>query len=211
MENLLSPIQRSITQELITLALSNSSASFSKMAGEHVEIDDCQIKEFGTEDLTKILTNDSGNINILSTEIIGDLQGKTFLLFNEENTKKVVKIFTNKDVADSNKLNELETAVLLELDNIITAAMVTQLSNILEIKAYGDVPNIKNHNLSESLAYFSKEVKHYDIILKVKAKFHSEKSNISPIFLCFFKNEFIQAIKAIASNPEKIKTFKSIS
>lgn len=38
---------------------------------------------------------------------------------------------------EGENLNGLKAALLLELDNIVTAAMVTQLSNFLDLFIYG--------------------------------------------------------------------------
>jgi chemotaxis protein CheY-P-specific phosphatase CheC len=194
---LLSSYELDITKELMSIALANAADSFSKMANEKVMIRDYDLQILEkTQWNPELLNSNDTDWYVLTTDVIGKLTGKSYLLLNQNDAQKIFRIFTPSQAeTQSGDLTELQEAVLLELDNIITAAMVTQLSNFLSLATYGDIPNLKYLTRTGTLNYLNSDVKHYDVIINVRARFQSYETNMSPTFICFFKSEFLAAIK----------------
>ena len=95
-------------------------------------------------------------------------------------------------------MSEFQEAILLEVDNILSAAMVTQLSNFLDLFVYGDVPNLKCLNKEQLVEILRNDHDmYYEVALNLKAKLETSKSNVSPIFIWFFKNDFVDAVKNV--------------
>jgi chemotaxis protein CheY-P-specific phosphatase CheC len=80
--------------------------------------------------------NFSGSYLLLTTEIFGEVVGKNYLFLS----KKDVEIFTS--AMPSTNDTELREEFIKELDNILSAAVITKLSNALNKRMYGNVPQL---------------------------------------------------------------------
>ncbi|MES2731562.1 MAG: hypothetical protein V4714_07430 [Bacteroidota bacterium] len=208
--SLLSSYELDITKELMSIALANAADSFSKMANERVLIRDydLQILEKTHWDNQLLNANDT-DWYVLTTDVIGKLAGKSYLLLNHSDAEKIFHIFTPSQAEiQLGQLTVLQEAVLLELDNIVTAAMVTQLSNFLSLTIYGDVPNLRYLNRDLTLNYLKSNVEQYDVIINVRARFQSYETNMSPSFICFFKSEFLVAIQQMIAARSHLSLLK---
>jgi chemotaxis protein CheY-P-specific phosphatase CheC len=83
------------------------------------------------------LTNPSDSPLLVTTEIFGDVIGKSYLLLTQEE----IDTLTQRSFSGKSQPDEIKTAFIKELDNILSAAVISKLSNFLGVKMYGDVPN----------------------------------------------------------------------
>jgi chemotaxis protein CheY-P-specific phosphatase CheC len=190
-----------VTKELLNIALANAADAFSKMANERVLFNGYDLTILKKNDLDVLLTEvvDQG-LYVLTTEVKGKLQGICYLIFDKKDAEGVFPIFApnHHEIAADGTLGEFQQAILMEVDNILSAAMVTQLSNFLELFVYGDVPNYKFINKDELLNILKNDHDmYYEVALNLKAKLETSKSNVSPLFIWFFKNDFVDAVKNI--------------
>ncbi len=77
-----------------------------------------------------------GSDQLLTTEVFGELTGKSYLLIPETDYAILTKTIPESD----NPQVSLKDEFAKELDNILSAAVITELSNQLKLKVYGDVP-----------------------------------------------------------------------
>lgn len=70
---------------------------------------------------------------VITTEMFGDLRGKSYLMLSDED----IEILSGHL---SLKSPTLKTEFLKELDNILSAAVITKFSNEFTAKVYGDIP-----------------------------------------------------------------------
>lgn len=132
-----------------------AAASFSKLINKTVRITNSHyiIAHDGTD--LSCISEEAGDLYILVTQIIGDIPGKSFLVFNQEESKE---IFATLNMSSKN--HELNEAFLLEIDNIISASVISNLSNALNIEIYGDVPKLLKVHSSEFQKVMLEEAKH---------------------------------------------------
>lgn len=207
--SLLNAYELDITKELLSIALANAADSFSKMANEKVLIREYNLSVLKKEELANAFINEHDpDWYVLTTDIVGKLEGKSYLLFNQVDADKIFDMFTPGQISKPGQLSELQEGILLELDNIITASMVTQLSNFLSLATHGDVPNLKHLSRQDVLAYFKQDVEDFDVILNIRARFQSYQSNMKPSFVCFFKSEFLLAIKHMIATDKHLSLLK---
>jgi chemotaxis protein CheY-P-specific phosphatase CheC len=207
---ILTPYEFDITRELISIALANAADSFSKMANEKILIEQYRLEILEKTQVDKLLDGTADDyFYVLTTEIKGKLTGKSYLLFNPADARKVFRLFTpGHETLDGGNLNDFQQAILLELDNIISAAMVTQLSNFLGLFTYGDVPRLEYLATGQVHENFRRDVRNYDVILSVHARLQSYKTNMSPTFTCFFTREFISAVKLLVETRKHLSLLK---
>jgi len=116
---------------------SKAAASFSRLVNRQVRIINSQSVLIRHEDDFSCISEEQGDLYVLITQIIGDVTGKSFLIFNEEESNEIFSLM--KMPAANTALHE---AFLMELDNIISASVISEISNKLEVDVYGDVPQL---------------------------------------------------------------------
>ena len=76
----------------------------------------------------------------VQSDIRGDFNGTTLMFFSGQHVQRLSRVCLRLTTDESTQLNELQESLLLEISNIITGALVTQLANILKAKIYGAPP-----------------------------------------------------------------------
>jgi chemotaxis protein CheY-P-specific phosphatase CheC len=206
----LSEYELDITKELISIALANAADAFSKMAGEKVLVHQFDLT-IGTPEAKAVLPEGfDASLHVLTTEVKGNLEGKSYLVFNQSDTKRICKVFApGQPVYTGEGLGELEEALLLELDNILSAAVITQLSNFLDTFIYGGVPGLRTLSQAEAVSRFGAETEHFDVVFHIHARFKSYRTNLQPSFIWYFKSEFLAAIRTLVQNKQQMSLLKS--
>lgn len=190
-----------VTKELLNISLANAADAFSKMANERVLFNGFDLELLKEKDIDSMLAEVAEQgLYVLTTEVKGKLQGISYLIFDAKDAEGIFPIFAPNaaTVAEDGVLTEFQQAILMEVDNILAAAMVTQLSNFLELMVYGDVPNFKFINKEQLAALLRNDHElYYEVALNLKSKLETSNSKISPIFIWFFKNDFVEAVKNV--------------
>ena len=146
---------------------------------------------------------------LLTTEIRGELKGKAYLFFNEEEAEKVV----STNLPDSIKNDPVQKAAmteafLLEIDNIITASVITQFSNMFQRKVYGDVPSLNILPGNEINSFLSSNHKKGMNLIYFNAQFITGSLEINPEFIWLMDDSFYAEIKKIMSDEKKMELFQ---
>lgn len=118
---------------------SNAVASLSKLTNDKIYFNNFQ---YGFQKLESKLfpnpstVNRSGGSLLITTEIFGDVTGKSYLFLSE----KEFELLT-AGIPESRDPNvNLKEEFSKEVDNILSASVITRLSNELNLKMYGDIP-----------------------------------------------------------------------
>jgi len=136
---------------LLVEGYKRAAASFSQMISHPVRINGANIR-LTTDiiDFEKSLRS-RDHKTIIQTKIIGELSGDSYLMLTAEEIDVICNL-SRKAFGGVSVPDEL---VLSEIDNILSAAVITEISNVLKIRIYGDVPrhlstndpNLKLHNI----------------------------------------------------------------
>jgi chemotaxis protein CheY-P-specific phosphatase CheC len=118
---------------------SNAASSLSKMMNDQIDFNNFQ---FGFQRLGSSLFPGAFRINqhagslLITTEIFGDVTGKSYLFLSDKEFEFLTAgIPESKDPAIN-----LKEEFTKEVDNILSASVITRLSNELKLKMYGDIP-----------------------------------------------------------------------
>lgn len=80
---------------------------------------------------------------VLSTQIMGEIEGQCCLVLNFQEANYLAEsAFGWQRPGGQTLISDMDKSFLLELDNIITAAFITQLSSKLNMTMYGGVPKL---------------------------------------------------------------------
>lgn len=110
--------------------------SFARLLGKEVQVTSTKSFLIRHQDEFSFMSEEVGNLYVLITEVVGDLYGKSYLVFNEAESDDMYRLMSKN--APHNET--MKDAILKEIDNIISASVVSELSNALKVNIYGDVP-----------------------------------------------------------------------
>ncbi|MGK7390909.1 MAG: chemotaxis protein CheC [Candidatus Cyclobacteriaceae bacterium M2_1C_046] len=130
-------LEKDILTEIFNISLAKAADSFAKISNEEILINVPHITFMKEETALSSLIQDQNIFAIVQSEIKGDIYGQTLLLFSQRQIIELVNVALKTDVKDS----VLQNSLILEISNILTGTLVTQLANILKLNIYGSVPN----------------------------------------------------------------------
>ena len=130
------------------------------------------------------------------TKVIGELKGVCCLIFSEEEADQLRNTALPPEVLNSPEMMaEMSDGIMLEVDNIISASVITQFSNMLKVKIYGGVPELRKVNSTELESYLQEEINNEMYLVSFKTKFKSSHVSFAPEFIWLFDNTFVESIK----------------
>ncbi|MDO1451261.1 hypothetical protein Q0590_33615 [Rhodocytophaga aerolata] len=206
MQKILTNYEFEVAKKLLHLALDNAAAAFSKMAMDQVLVKNFDIYILEKDSFAKTINPQSErSYFILTTEMKGDLSAKSYLIFDQLDISKINKLFLNQDTHSINgELTPLQQSILLELDNIISASMITQIANLLNVFVYGDVPYLDYLSKNDMLKIFHQDSLVHNPALSMQAKFQLSNTQIASSFLWFFTTDFLFSIKKLVNQKQHV-------
>lgn len=123
-------------EQAFNSGFANAAASLSKMTKENMA---GKCVRSGTyipgEDWHELLPRHSQSF-VITTDIFGDVTGKSYLFLSPRD----VDTLTSQIRDTGSHHEQFREEYLKELDNILSASVITKLSNELGIRLFGDVP-----------------------------------------------------------------------
>lgn len=191
-------------QQIIIEALENGTRAMGMMVGPakltavdfYISKKDKEIQYLDTADLM---------VHLLRTEVVGEFKGASFLALKTIDVYKIHERCLPKSVfeSDNPKNRALKGAVLLELDNIVSAAVVTVLANSIDASLYGDVPKLKvtsGHKVNE---YLTSEFTKFNDAINVKATIQVDEADMTLSFIWIMEGAFYEAITSEGQTVEE--------
>jgi chemotaxis protein CheY-P-specific phosphatase CheC len=138
--------------------------------------------------------------HLLTTDLVGEVEGFCCLIFSKEEAHLLQNSALPPEVLNDEAMAApMREAILLEVDNIIAAAVITQFSNLLKRKMHGDVPKLRCLNEAELHEFVQERIDEGIHVLTFKAELKADDASFSPAFLWFMKEPFIRDIKQLSS------------
>lgn len=182
--------QLDFASKLIHEAFENSAKAFSLFINKKVSIGNIEVKPPHPFYETK--KDDHTIIFSLLSELKGEIKGKCYLIFTESDANALFSLCL-KDAALENE--NMQNAILLELDNILTAAVVTIISNKLKTQSYAYVPSITKTTHKELLQNINIDQKEDNLIFDFLARFQMNEVEIKSEFIWVLEPKFAEIIK----------------
>ena len=128
------PTKEEFVIQVLTNGLARASAAFSQIINKKVEIflNPPAIQENNNSD-SKV---EGEFIYVITTQLIGSIAGKSFLLLPQIMFTEIANTIGSKHS------QEVKDGFIMEIDNIISATVISSLSNEFEKQVYGDVPKL---------------------------------------------------------------------
>jgi hypothetical protein len=123
---------------------------------------------------------------ILHSDIIGQLSGKSYFMLDQAEADLLFrKNFAVQEGKAPDKA--MFDGFLLELDNIITASVVTEFANKLRVKVYGGVPHIFYMSTADKAPLTLPEPPPY--FINFSCRYKMEGVEFSPVFFWVIDSE----------------------
>jgi len=208
MNHIFNKLELDLATEAINIGLAKAADSLSFFTREKVVIrsKDLIISEIKEE---KLYTKSSDPLTVLSTQIKGGMKGYCYLIFTQKEIEHLFQLSLPKSVLDNKEqMVEMGKAILMEVDNIITAAVVTQFSNLFKTDMHGYVPEHFSGNKQEVDSYIRGHTNEGNLILHFNTPLISGVQSIAPEFLWCMDDTFIQAVKKFVQEDDNFNKLK---
>ena len=192
----LNHIETDVAKEIINIGLSKAADSLSFFSQQKVIIRSSELVFKSIADAKKLSNKEGDKIHVLTTDIVGELAGVCYLVFSEQEVDKLLKISLPASILeDEAQKLEMSDAILKEADNIISASVITQFSNLLNFNIHGGIPYMDIMPEEKVLSFMIERASGSEYFLQISAKFYAEEVDFSPEFVWFLDNKFIEGIK----------------
>jgi len=186
--------QQKYIAQLMSRGLEKAADSFSRFINRKMLLAQSNTILIEPNKTSPYVSDEKGNLTLLTTDIIGEVSGRSYLILSDREREEICYA-----VSPQLRLRaEIEEAMLLEIDNIISASVIGQLANELNIEVYGDVPSlqyVKAENVQNALSCGTKHESPSGIILCNATFVLSDHHQIHPQFIWKFSTKIFDQIK----------------
>lgn len=205
----LNHIETDVAKEIINIGLGKAADSLSFFSQQKVIIRSSELILKNTTEAKNLTKKEGANIHVLTTDIVGDLKGVCFLIFNEKEVNKLLKISLPASILeDEEQKLVMSDAILKEADNIISASVITQFSNLLKFNIHGGIPELDIMEEDKVMPFLLSRATDSKYFLQISAQFHTEEVDFSPEFVWFLDTKFIEGIKKFVKEEKYLDKLK---
>jgi chemotaxis protein CheC len=201
MELQVTDLEKDIIKEILNIGLARAADSFAVIAKDVVllKVPDLQLTD--PKEILKLVSDYKNTHVIIQSDIKGDFNGSTLMLFSDAQIERLSEVCLNIKMAYEGELNDMQESLLLEISNIITGALVTQLANILKSNIYGSPPVAPKGDIAESLKDI---LAHHPLFQPMVFTVLTQFTNFTkvvelPLMIFFDTNTFIKILDIIRS------------
>ncbi|AYA38821.1 hypothetical protein D3Y59_05935 [Hymenobacter oligotrophus] len=192
-------LERDIIREILNIGLARAADSFAAIAQEKVLLEVPSLELVKPRDILKMVNKYQAQHVVVQSDIKGDFNGTTLMFFSGQHVQRLSRVCLRQTVAETLNLSEMQESLLLEISNIITGALVTQLANILKAKIYGAPPRAPKGDLAHALDnLLLSHPQMQPLIFSVITQFSDQNSNVElPLMLFFDRLTFDKILSII--------------
>lgn len=192
-------MERDVVREILNIGLARAADSFAIIAQEKVllEVPSLDLMP-GNGILDMVREIQKTNVPILS-DIRGDFNGTTLMFFSGQHVQRLSKVCLRMNTSASISIDEMQESLLLEISNIITGALVTQLANILKAQIYGAPPSAPRGDMASALHnLLETQPQVQPMIFSVITQFSDKENSVElPLMLFFDRPTFVKILEII--------------
>ena len=193
-------LERDIIREILNIGLARAADSFAVIAQERVLLEVPNIDLLMSDDILHRVRDYQTSHVPIQSDIRGDFNGTTLMFFSGQHVQRLSRVCLRMQTTESLELNELQESLLLEISNIITGALVTQLANILKANIYGAPPIAPKGDIAENLQSLLPEQQLQPLIFSVITQFSDRDNTVElPLMLFFDRVTFGKILEIIRS------------
>ena len=193
-------LERDIIREILNIGLARAADSFAIIAQERVLLEVPNIDLLMSDDILRRVREYQARHFPIQSDIRGDFNGTTLMFFSGQHIQWLSRVCLRMQTDESLVLNELQESLLLEISNIITGALVTQLANILKANIYGAPPLAPRGDIADHMQNLMPEEMLQPLIFSVITQFSDKDNTVElPLMLFFDRVTFQKILEIIRS------------
>jgi len=193
-------LERDIIREILNIGLARAADSFAIVAQERVLLEVPNIDLLMSDDILRRVREYQSQHVPIQSDIRGDFNGTTLMFFSGQHIQRLSRVCLRMQTDESIVLNELQESLLLEISNIITGALVTQLANILKANIYGAPPVAPRGDIADHMQNLMPEEMLQPLIFSVITQFSDKDNTVElPLMLFFDRVTFQKILEIIRS------------
>lgn len=198
MELHVTELEKDIIKEILNIGLARAADSFATVARDQVLLKVPDLQLIQLQDLVQMVQKYQGSHTLIQSDIKGDFNGTTLMLFSAEHIDKLTEVCLGDNFRFDGFLSEMQQSLLLEISNIITGALVTQLANILKTNLYGSPPVAPQGSMADSLRNILVDHPLFQpLIFTVMTEFTNKSKQLEMPLLLFFDTETFMKVLVI--------------
>ena len=143
-------LERDFIREMVNIGLAKAADSFAVIARDKVMVSVPEVQIMDPRDVSSVLPENDRTDTVVQSDVKGEVNGKTFILFDEKEAARLAEICIGKEEDYKGNYAAMKRSLLLETSNILTGAIITQLANILKLHIYGSAPVVVPFALRKS-------------------------------------------------------------
>ena len=188
-----------VASKLIFDGLSMAKSSMEQILQSPITIQEIQYGDAQKDVVDCFYTGNVEKVHLIKTDLIGEIKGVSYLIFSETEVSKICKSCLPPSILenDTPEGQMMILGFLSEIDNMVSAAVITEFSNFLGLDIYGGVPSMEVMDSVEVDDTLKNRVTELDSIIHFKAIFHGKELDIAPDFVWILQNEFVDRIKNV--------------
>lgn len=129
--------------EVATIGAGHAATALSQMTDRTIMISVPQVRRFRGGNVPPFLSAFGDHIAVVSMRMLGDLTGRSMLVFGEEDASRLCDLILRRPIGEPGVLGELEQSGLREVGNILCSAYLTALSNLMGMMLMPSVPSLR--------------------------------------------------------------------
>lgn len=199
MIDLLTSEEQHFANKLMSLALANSAAAFAQMANIEIKLQSAEVQIKPIDEDIKPSFSTEEKLYALTSQVIGDVPAHSYLILKPADAAKLSMLCLPPNMQNN---IEMQQALQIEIANILTASVVTQLSNFFKVKIFGYVPEFRKLTKKEVRQAIESEMDQETVSFFLKTSFITPNLQIEPDFIWTFNQIFVELVKGTAKSDE---------
>lgn len=202
-------IELDVAKEVVNIGLSRAADSFSSILKQKALFLDHRVCIEKIIELNHMINKQDTDLYSLITEIRGQMNGVCFLLFTQEEADLLKRACLPESMHSPEHMKEMGDALLLEIDNMISAAVVTEFANVMDLMIYGDVPQLHQLSRDATLEKINSYSTEYEYYISFKAKLETENNVLlEPEFVWLLGKDFANEVKKLTTKSNILDLLK---
>lgn len=192
-------LERDVVREILNIGLARAADSFAVIAQEKVLLEVPSLDLMPGNGILHLVRDIQKSNVAIQSDIRGEFNGTTLMFFSGQHIQRLSKVCLRMQAPASTSIDDMQESLLLEISNIITGALVTQLANILKAKIYGAPPVAPRGNIADSLRnLLNVQPMVQPMIFSVITQFSDKENSVElPLMLFFDRPTFEKILEII--------------
>jgi chemotaxis protein CheC len=138
----LKELQLDALKEVANIGAGHAATALSQLTSRRIMINVPQINISRLEDVPETLGDPEAVVAAVLMHVLGDLTGRTLLLFPEDNARLLCDLLLRRPPGTTREFGELEQSSLKEAGNILGGAYLNALSDFMGMLLLPSVPSL---------------------------------------------------------------------